>query len=112
MGKKSAKSGPIFYEGQKEMAAKLFSEGGIFSRLMSGEPIIGVEQASNLRQQGVSRQFASRGQEGDPLQARAIADAEFKTGVQRESGQLEALLAAIQPAGAGGKDKSGGFWTK
>ena len=89
-----------FFGGQKGQAAKIFAPGGIFEQLLAGGPNIASEQAASRGIEGVERSFAAKGQEGSGLEARAISDAAFKGNVNRESAQLESLLAFMQPPGS------------
>lgn len=99
MGAPAPNSKVQFYPGQKEVAGRLFEPGGIFDQILAGGPNIRTEQAASRGQEQMSREFAARGLEGSPLEARALSDSTFKANIARENAQVEQLLTLIQPAG-------------
>jgi hypothetical protein len=71
----------------------------IGARLFGGAPDVGAEQAGRRARQGTRRQFAQRGMTGSGLEARAMGEAQIKSGQAGEAQLMDLVRMAIAPAG-------------
>lgn len=94
------KSEPVFYEGQKDLAAALFGQSGPFWSLLGGGPDVGFERNAARGAQQLNYNLAQQGLTGSGLAAKAFSNYETDVQAQRQDNMMRVLLDAIQPAGA------------
>lgn len=99
MGGGGGSSKPVFYEGQKDLAAQLFAPGGIFASLLGGAPDVGFERNLQRSSQNLTSNLAQQGLTGSGLAAKALGNFETDAVGQRQDNMMRVLLDAIQPAG-------------
>ena len=98
-GGSSSGSKPVFYDGQKELAAQLFAPGGVFASLLGGAPDVGFERGVARSSANLTQGLAQQGLTGTGLAAKSLTNFNTQVAGQRQDNMYRLLLDAIQPAG-------------
>lgn len=98
-----------YFPGQKEQAGRIFAPGGIFERVLGGQPIAGEERQQQAGLQLMDRQFANRGLTGSGLESRATVDFLQESNQAIQDQQFQRILQLITPAGQQSSSSSWGL---
>lgn len=103
------RSGPVFFEGQQDLAGSLFSD--VLPRfLLEGAPLPGAGAAQARGMQGVGREFASRGLSGSGLEARALGETAVRGAQAQQGAYMDMLDRALTSPGSTSSSGKGGLF--
>ena len=102
----ASSSKPVFYDGQKDLAAQMFAPGGMFASLLGGGPDVGFERGAARSAQGLTGGLAQQGLTGSGLAAKSMTNLQGDIAGKRQDNVMNILMSAIQPAGTTSVGKS------